>query len=384
MPWDETTGMDQRVRFIGDFTSCRYTMSELCERYGISRKTGYKWCERYKEEGVEGLLDRCRAPRRSPQQTEARCEEALVGARRSHPDWGARKLLLGLRKRHPEWAWPAASTGGEILRRHGLVEPRRRRRRLPVPGKPLVEATHPNRLWTADFKGEFRTGDRQLCYPLTVADRFSRYLLGCRSRRSTAVLAARPVFEELFVEYGLPEAILTDGGSPFAAAASPRRLSRLSVWWVKLGIEPVVIQPGKPQQNGCHERMHRTLKAATARPPAPTWAAQQRAFDRFRREYNQERPHEGIGMQTPSQLYRPSMRPYPSRLEELSYPGHFEVRRVRSSGEIKWQGQRLFVSDVLEGELVGLEERDDGLWSLCFGPLLLGRYDERDRNLELL
>jgi putative transposase len=384
MPWDETTGMDQRVRFIGDFSSCRYTMSELCERYGISRKTGYKWSQRYAEEGVEGLLDRSRAPRRSPQQTEARCEESLVEARRDHPDWGARKLLLRLRGRHPEWGWPAASTGGEILKRHGLVAPRRRRRCPPVAAKPLVEATSPNRLWTADFKGEFRTGDRQLCYPLTVADRFSRYLLGCRSRRSTAVLEAQPVFEELFVHYGLPEAILTDGGPPFAAPLSPRRLSRLSVWWVKLGIEPVVIQPGKPQQNGCHERMHRTLKAATARPPASTLAAQQRVFDRFRREYNNERPHEGIGMKTPSQLYRPSARPFPSRLQELSYPGHFEVRRVRASGEIKWRGERLFVSEVLGGELVGLEERDDGLWSLFFGPLLLGRYDERDRDLDLL
>jgi transposase InsO family protein len=384
MPWDETTRMDQRARFIEDFSTCWYTMSELCELYGISRKTGYKWTQRYAEEGETGLLDRSRAPRQSPQRTEVRCEEALVEERRAHPDWGARKLLLRLRARHFGWAWPAASTAGEILRRYGLVQPRRRRRDSPASGKPLVEATVPNRLWTADFKGEFRTGDHQICYPLTVADRFSRYLLGCRSRRSTAMSEARPVFEELFVDYGLPDAILTDGGPPFASAASPRRLSRLSVWWVKLGIQPVLIQPGKPQQNGCHERMHRTLKAATARPPASTWAAQQHAFDRFRREYNDERPHEGIGMRMPSQLYRPSVRPFPSKLGELSYPGHFEVRRVRASGEIKWRSQRLFLSEVLEGELVGLEESDDGLWSLYIGPLLLGRYDEREQDLDLL
>jgi putative transposase len=383
MPWDETTRMDQRVRFIGDFTSGRYTMSELCELYGICRKTGHKWVGRYREHGVEGLLDRSRVPHRSPQRSEQRCEQALVEERRAHPGWGARKLLLRLRQRHPQWAWPAASTAGEILRRHGLIEPRRRRGRSPT-AKPRVEATAPNRLWTADFKGEFRTGDGQLCYPLTVVDRFSRYLLGCRNRRSTAILQARPVFEELFAEYGLPTAILTDGGPPFASPCSPRRLSQLSVWWIKLGIEPVLIQPGKPQQNGCHERMHRTLKAATARPPATTWEAQQQAFDHFRREYNEERPHEGIGMKTPSQLYQPSERPLPGQLEEPSYPGHFEVRRVRATGYIKWCSQELFVSEVLIGELVGLEESEDGLWSLYFGPLLLGRYDERDGDLHLL
>lgn len=384
MPWDERTRMDQRVRFIGALESYQYTMTELCCAYGISRKTGYKWAQRWCLEGVKGLEDRSRAPQRRPLRTAGRCEEMLVAARRAHPTWGARKLLEWLRRKHPRLPWPAHSTGGEILKRYGLVEPRQRRRALPRPVRPVVEAEAANALWTADYNGEFRTGDRQLCYPLTVADRFSRYLLGCRARRSTSYVEARPAFERLFREFGLPRAILTDGGSPFASARSPRRLSRLSVWWVRLGIRPVVIEPGKPQQNGSHERMHRTLKQATARPPAPTLWRQQVCFDSFRREYNEERPHEGLDMKTPSELYRPSSRPFPSRLDEMSYPGHYEVRRVRCSGEIKWQGERRFLSEALAGELVGFEETDDGVWSLSLGPLLLGRYDARDRELELL
>ena len=245
-------------------------------------------------------------------------------------------------------------------------------------------AVRPNAVWTADFKGEFRTGDRCVCYPLTTADLFSRYLLGCKVRRSTSHDEARPAFEQLFREFGLPDAILTDGGTPFSSARSPRRLSRLSVWWVRLGIRPIVIEPGKPQQNGCHERMHRTLKQATARPPSPTLWRQQVSFDSFRREYNEERPHEGIGMKTPSELYRPSPRPMPSRLEEMSYPGHYEVRKVRRSGEIKWHGQWRFLSESLGGQLVGLEETSDGIWSLSFGSLLVGRYDAHVGDLELL
>jgi putative transposase len=384
MPWDERKPMDERVRFVGALESCHYTMTELCEAFGISRKTGYKWSQRFVEAGLEGLRERSRAPWGCPGKTDSRCEEALVTARRERPFWGPRKLLVRLVREHPSWPWPAASTAGAILKRHGLVESRPRRRRLAALSKPLVEAVRANALWAADFKGEFRTGDRQLCYPLTVTDRFSRYLLGCRGRTSTSLQGARPVFEKLFAEYGLPEAILTDGGTPFASARSPRRLSRLSVWWVKLGIRPVVIQPGKPQQNGSHERMHRTLKQATARPASATLWRQQMAFDHFRREYNELRPHEGIAMKTPSQLYGPSPRSLPKRLEDPSYPGHFEVRRVRPSGEVKWRGDLIFLSEVLAGETLGLEETGDGVWSLYFGPLLLGCYEEATRKWDLL
>jgi len=384
MPWDERTRMDQRVRFIAALESCAYTMTELCREFGISRKTGYKWAQRYAQEDVDGLKDRSRAPWRCPHRTASRCERALVEHRRKHPLWGPRKLLRVLALRHPEWPWPAPSTAGAILKRHGLVEPRRRRRRVPPPAKPVVEADQPNDLWTADFKGEFRLGDRRLCHPLTVADRMSRYLLGCEGRRSVALSEARPVFERLFAEYGLPSKILTDGGVPFAASTSPRRLSRLSVWWIQLGIEPVLIEPGHPEQNGAHERMHRTLKAATARPPASCMEAQQRTFDRFRREYNDERPHEGLAMRTPSELYTPSARAYPRQIPQVDYPGYYEVRKVRARGTIKWRGRVMYVSKALGGERVGFEPTDDGLWSICFGALLLGRYDERDQSVEWL
>lgn len=384
MPWDERTRMDQRVRFIGALESCMYTMTELCREFGISRKTGYKWAQRYAEEGVDGLKDRSRAPKGCPHRTDSRCEKALVEGRRKHPLWGPRKLLVVLERRYPDWPWPAPSTAGAILKRHGLVEPRRRRRRHPPPAKPVIESQRPNDVWTADFKGEFRMGDRQLCYPLTVADRMSRYLLGCEGKSSVAVSGARPVFERLFTDYGLPSKMLTDGGVPFAAPRSPRRLSRLSVWWVRLGIEPVLIEPGHPEQNGRHERMHRTLKAATARPPSSCMQSQQRAFNRFLKEYNDERPHESLNMRPPAELYTPSSRPYPRKTPDVDYPGHYEVRSVRPKGEIKWRGQMLFVSETLRGEHVGLEEADDGLWSLYFGSLLLGRYDERDQCLDLL
>ena len=384
MPWDERTRMDQRVRFIGALSSCAYTMTELCRVFGISRKTGYKWAERYGQEGLDGLKDRSRAPKGCPHRTESRCEQALLEARRKHPLWGPRKLLVVLKRRRPQWPWPASSTAGEILKRHGLVQPRRRRRRHPPPSKPVIEARQPNDLWTADFKGEFRMDDRRLCYPLTVADRISRYLLGCEGKSSVARIGVQPVFERLFAEYGLPAKILTDGGSPFACASSPRRLSRLSVWWVQLGIEPVLIEPGHPEQNGCHERMHRTLKAATARPPASGMQSQQRVFDHFRKEYNEQRPHESLQMRPPAEFYTPSSRAYTQATPDVTYPGHYEVRSVRPKGEIKWRGSLLFVSKTLVRQRVGLEETDDGLWSLYFGPLLLGRYDERDQCLDLM
>lgn len=384
MPWQERTRMDQRVRFVAALSSCRYPMSELCRVFGISRKTGYKWARRYGREGVSGLRDRSRAPKSCPHRTDERCEQAVVEARRSHPRWGPKKLLVVLRERHPDWPWPAPSTVGQILKRHGLVKPRRRRARRPAPSKPELQVELPNEMWTADFKGEFRMGNAQLCYPLTVADRKTRFLLGCQGRSSIAHVHARPVFERLFLQYGLPAKILTDSGPPFGHPGSPRRLSKLAVWWIRLGIEPLLIEPGHPEQNGRHERMHRTLKAETARPPAAEPRAQQRCFDRFRREYNEVRPHEALGMQRPGELYQPSSRAYPGPPPEPTYPGHFELRRVRSKGEIKWRGELVFLSKVLYRQTVGLEEVDDQLWSVYFGPLLLGRYDERNRSLDAL
>jgi transposase InsO family protein len=381
MPWDEAPRMELRARFIGDLDSCLYTMTELCEQYGISRKTGYKWAQRYAKEGRAGLEDRSRAPKSCRHRTPEEISEALLALRRKYPTWGPRKLLAWLWKREPEVSWPAASTVGDLLKRQGLVPGRRASaRRWPHPGRPSMEASAPNQLWTSDFKGQFRTGDGVLCYPLTVADGFSRFLLGVEGLDSVAESTAWVVFERLFREHGLPEVIRTDNGSPFASGTAVGGLSRLSVRWIKLGIRPERILPGHPEQNGAHERMHRTLKAETARPPAASRPAQQERFERFRRLYNEERPHEALSQRPPGDLYRPSSRAYPSRLPEPEYPGHFEVRRVRGSGEIKWQGGYLFVSQTLDGERVGLEETDDGVWSMYFGPVLLARFDAREKQ----
>lgn len=381
MPWDETTRTMQRARFVLEFDSCMYTMSELCARYGVSRKTGYKWVCRYAEGESGSLEDRSRRPKSCPHRTSEEKEKALVELRRKHPSWGPRKLLYWLEKRRPEVSWPAASTAGEVLRRHGLVTARvgsRRCGRAPV--APLSQATSPNAVWTSDFKGQFRTGDRRLCYPLTVVDAASRFILGIVGLDSVKEAGAWPVFERLFREYGLPLAMRTDNGSPFAST-SVGRLSRLSVRWLKLGIRLERIAPGHPEQNGSHERMHRTLKEATALPPAANGLMQQARFDAFRQTYNEERPHEALGQNPPASRYEASPRPYPERVVEPEYPGHYEVRSVHSQGYIKWRGGELFVSEALAGERVGLEETADGIWALFFGNVLLGRFDERERKL---
>lgn len=379
MPWEEKTRMEQRGQFVEEFDSALYSVTELCERYGISRKTGYKWLHRFGAEGESGLADRSRVPKSSPNRTAASLVEQLLALRRQHPTWGPRKLLALLEKRHPEEAWPAASTAGDILKRSGLVTTRRRRSRVAAIRRgALTQATAPNQVWSCDFKGQFRLGDGQLCYPLTVADSFSRYLLGVDGLDSVRTSQSWPVFERLFREYGLPQVIRSDNGSPFASARALAGLCRLSVRWIKLGIIPERIQPGHPEQNGSHERMHRDLKRETARPPAAQGKAQQERFDFFRQVRNEQRPHEALGQRTPNEFYQPSPRTYPDPIPEPCYPGHFEVRHVRPGGEIKFRGRYLFLSEALQGERVGLEEFDDGLWSLYFADALIGRLDERE------
>lgn len=381
MAWSETTQMS-RFRFIADLESCLYEMTELCEKYGISRKTGYKWAERYGSEGVEGLKDRSRAPKLRPSQTSTEVSERLVQLRRKHPTWGSRKLLAWLEKHEGEQAWPAASTIGGILKREGLVLPSRRRSGRPLPpGRIRTEATAANEVWTSDYKGQFRTGDGRLCYPLTVVDSFSRFVLVIHGFPSVAGDLAWSAYERVFRHYGLPQVMRTDNGSPFASSLALASLSRLSVRWLKLGIRVERNEPAHPEQNGQHEQMHRVLKAETTRPPAADSSGQQQSFDRFRREYNQDRPHEALGQRPPNELYQPSPRPYPKQLPQPDYPGHYEVRSVHLGGEIKWQGRYLFLSEALGGERVGLEEYDDGLWAVYFAGQRLARFDERDRKL---
>jgi len=377
--------MSERHRFIADARRRIASFAELCTHYGISRKTGYKWLGRADADGRAHLVEHSRRPHHCPHATPERLVSRLLEARRRHPRWGPRKLLKVLR-RHDRCegrceSWPARSTVADLFRRHGLITPRRRRRFPGHPGRPLTPMTAPNVIWTADFKGQFRTTNGIYCYPLTVQDGFSRYLLACRGLSGTTGAESRPIFERLFREYGLPEILRTDNGVPFATDAL-HRLSQLSVWWIRLGIYPELIEPAHPEQNGRHERMHRTLKAETTRPPAPNARQQQRRFDAFRQEYNDERPHEALQDETPASLYTASPRPYPTKLAPLEYPAHYEVRRVSTNGGVRWHKRWVNISHVLGEEYVGFVEVDDAEWDLYFGPIKLGRFHERLLKVE--
>jgi transposase InsO family protein len=302
-------------------------------------------------------------------------EAMLVGARQEY-GWGAKKLRQVLRQRHPSWAWPARSTINAIFERHGLLTKRRRRHRWTHPGAVSLHTERPNQVWPADFKGQFRTGDGYFCYPLTVTDHFSRRLLTCHGLRAVTTVGVKPIFRALFRTVGLPEAIRTDNGPPFASTGI-HGLSALNVWWMQLGIVHQRIAPASPQENGTHERMHRELKRETARPAAPTLRSQQRRFDGFQQRYNDERPHEGIGDRTPSSLWTPSRRPYPERITPPEYPSHLEIRRVSTAGTFRLYSQQPFLSHALAGEDIGLEEVGDGVWSIVYYRTLLGRIDQR-------
>lgn len=376
MPWNEVLLMDQKTRFLADVRAGLDSISALCRRYGISRKTGYKWIHRYEKKGPAGLSERSSRPHRTYEVTAPHVVTAILETRRRHPTWGAKKILAYLERKHPSWPLPAKSTAHDLLKRHGLIPTPKRRRRPGHPGRPLTGFSEPNRIWTADFKGQFRMGNGRYCYPLTIQDGYSRFILACRGLNGTLFKPSRLVFMRLFRRYGLPDRIRTDNGVPFASLALGR-LSRLSVWWIRLGITPELIEPGQPQQNGRHERMHRTLKAHTARPPAANLRAQQIRFDLFCSEFNRERPHEALRMKVPAELYRPSNRPYPKRLNPIVYPGHYEVRKVSSNGGVRWNSKWVWVSQILGGLPIGLEEVDHGAWDVYFGPILLGRLFEK-------
>ena len=380
MPWKETDPMTERLQFIAAYLNHVYSMTELCERFGIRRNTGYTWVRRYTTEGLAGLQEQSRAPHRCPHRMSEAVEAALLEAKRAHLHWGPRQILPYLAQRRPDLDLPAPSTAGELFQRAGLSQARTRRRRHRHPGASPLQAEAPNAVWTADFKGQFRTGDGLYCYPLTVADAYSRFLFCCSARLSTKQTEARPIFERLFREYGLPDAIRTDNGAPFATPAFCG-LSQLSVWWIKLGIRHQRIEPGRPEQNGRHERMHRTLKAEATRPPAHHQQAQQARFDRCCCEYNEERPHEALNYRTPASLYRPSARPMPATLPAPAYPGHSLVRRVSNAGTFRFQSRQIFISDTLLQEDIALEETADGIWSVYFYDVLLARLDERTFKL---
>lgn len=380
MPWYQTEPMKERIRFVLDHEKDLYSMTELCERFSISRKTGYKWLSRYHSDGLLGLVDRSRAPHSCPHRTPIEIEDSIVASfEASRWKRGPRKLRRLLQEEHPEVYWPPISTTGDILKRHGLVASRKRRVNRSHRGAGTLTTTAPNEVWSADYKGHVKINRRD-CHPLTILDSESRLLLGCQALTSTSFAEARPVFEDVFGQYGLPDAIRTDNGTPFAID-STLGLTRMAVWFLKLGISHQRIRPGKPQDNGRHERMHRTLKEDTMIPPADTVEEQQQRFDEFRDDYNNVRPHEALDDDVPTSRYRPSDRPMPEQIEEPTYPRHFEVRKVNSCGTIRFKNKPVFLSHALAGEYVGLEEVDFEIWDIVFYETQLARYSEKTQRI---
>ena len=379
MPWKETSAVEERIRFVMELERGELSKAALCRRFGISRPTGDKWIRRYEVAGLHGLDDQSRVALRHPNATPEELAELIVVLRRRYPNWGPKKLRVLLERRYQEIPWPACSTIGEILRRAGLTAPRKLRRRTPPHTQPFAACDCPNAVWCADFKGWFRTGDGTRCDPLTISDAYSRYLLRLQGMCETREGPVRSLFEATFRQYGLPAAIRTDNGAPFASHGIGG-LSRLSVWWLKLGIEPERIEPGKPQQNGRHERMHLTLKQETASPAARDMRSQQRVFDEFRVRFNQERPHEALNQNCPAVVYTCSPREYREPVE-VEYPCGFEVRSVKSNGVFNWRGQVVFLGEALGHERVGLAEIAEGCWAVYYCRRALGIVDECSRKV---
>jgi transposase InsO family protein len=366
--------LDERVSFIVAWQRGEASIAELCRWYGVSATTGHETINRFEALGWDGLKPRSHAPHRHPNAVPEAIAAAVLELRGQHPSWGPKKLRAWLAGKRPGEPWPAQSTIGVLLERAGLVVPRKRRRRTPPQVGPLSPARLPNDVWGVDFKGWFRTGDGARCDPFSLSDLCSRYVLRLQAVARTDAAHVWPVFDAAFREFGLPLVVRSDNGAPFASVGLGG-LSPLAIRLIKAGVTPERIAPGKPQQNGRHERMHRTLKAETATPPAADLRSQQRRFDRFRREFNEERPHEALAQVTPASVYTPPLRRWSGRLREPEYGAEATVRRVRQNGEIKWRGALVFLSQTLAGEPVGLTETDAGRWLVSYGPLELGHLD---------
>jgi putative transposase len=380
MPWKECHVMDERVRFVARLLDGE-KMAGLCDEFGISRKTGYKIYERYRRIGVQGLTDRSRRPYRHANQLPMAVEKAIVRLKKDYPNWGAPKIRERLKQKWPEVACPAISTVHAVLDRHGLVKGRRRRVRTPRAAMTLSQPVAPNALWCADYKGEFLLGNHRYCYPLTITDFASRYLIACEALSTTQERYAFGVFERAFQDFGVPQAIRTDNGVPFASAHALYGLSKLSVWWLRLGIRLERITPGHPEQNGRHERMHLTLKTEATRPAAANVLQQQGRFDAFVHRYNHERPHQALDMKTPSSLYTPSTRVY-TGLEELDYPMHDWTAVITTCGRICYQRRKINVSQVFAGQTVGVKQVGDHVWLVTFMEYDLGYFDDETCRLE--
>jgi len=375
--------MEKRKEFLADYVSGDFSMSELCRMYGITRPTGYEVLRRYAELGEAGLAERSHAPLRHPNQTGAEIEHLVLGLRREHPLWGPRPLKKVLENRHPGLVIPSASTIGTILTREGLTRHRRKRRRVEPYRQPFRTVAAPNDEWACDFKGWLRAGDGERIDPLTISDSASRYLLRCQAVDKADTERVRAIFEAAFREFGMPQAVRSDNGPPFASCAVAG-LSRLAIWWIKLGILPQRIDAGHPEQNGRHERMHRTLKEAAASPPKANRRMQQQAFDRFRQEYNELRPHQALAMETPASVYSNSPRPYPGRVPEPEYDSTMKVRRVFPHGQFFFQKHDVFLSKVLAGERIGLQPVDDRYQRIYLAWYPIARLDTHTKRVEKL
>src|SRR5215470_20371041 len=381
MPWRECHTMDERLRFVARLLDGE-KMARLCREFEISRKTGYKIFSRYKDCGVQGLTDRSRRPYRHARQLPFQIEKAIIQLKQEHPSWGAPKIRERLRRKHSEIQCPAISTVHAILDRNGMVK-RRRRRRYKPEGTALSRPYSPNDLWCADYKGEFMLADRRYCYPLTITDFATRYLITCEALANTKAMYAFTVFERAFKDFGLPRAIRTDNGAPFASANSLFGLTRLSVWWLRLGIDIERIKPGHPQQNGRHERMHLTLKQEATKPAARNFLQQQGKFDHFIDCYNNERPHQALDMCCPAERYVPSTRPY-TGLPDLDYPFHDKTITVTTCGRICFNRQKINLSVVFAGQSVGIKQVSEEIWLVTFMDYDLGYFDHETCRLEPL
>ena len=379
MPWKECHVMDERLRFVARLLEGE-KMAPLCAEFGISRKTGYKIFDRYKDCGLQALTDRSRRPYRQANRLPAPIEATIVRLKREYPGWGAPKIREKLRQQFTGPHLPAISTVHAVLDRHGLVT-RRRRRHHTTAGTWLSQPTEPNALWCADYKGEFRLGNRQYCYPLTITDFATRYLLACDALSTTQATFAFAVFERAFKDFGLPLAIRTDNGVPFAAPTGLYRLTKLAVWWLRLGIRLERIAPGHPQQNGRHERMHLTLKREATKPASANVLQQQARFDTFIDKFNDERPHQALGMKVPADLYARSPRIYRG-LEELAYPFHDTTITVTHCGRICFKGRKVNLSHAFAGQAVGVTQISERLWLVTFMQYDLGYFDDETCRLE--
>lgn len=382
MAWKVDSMENLKQKFILLYQTDKFSISELSRQFGISRPTAYAILNRFQTEGWDALEERSRAHRTHPGTTDPTIEQAFLQQRSLHPRWGARKLLVLVQRQMPEITLPCESTVNNILKKHGLVIPRKKSRRRIINQNPIFDPSEPNQIWSADFKGKFRMGNYAYCNPLTIADSYSRYLFAIHGLEYCRTEDCKPIFEKVFREHGMPDQIHTDNGPPFGASNSLRRLSSLAVWFIDHGITPVYSDPGKPQQNGRHERMHKDLKAEATRPAARGWIAQQRKFNHFLKEYNEVRPHEALGMKTPNEVHRKSEREYHHRVMEWTYPTDFKTKLVTVNGALRWEREGLImVTTALSHKYVGLEPVDDGVWLVYYRHVPLGVFSQRTKRV---